>query len=342
MAFTSDFADCPFEIGNTPLSAFRVTLNGVTHDLFLKEERCNPFGSVKDRVAWYVLSKTLEQTGPAKAVVDASSGNYGYALARICQQMGIGCTIVSSPSISAYNAAGIEDAGATLLIADALPGESANAARMRVAGEVAARDGAVFLDQYASFLNPASHETWTAPEVFADGPFDACFVTSSSGGTARGFSDYLKAHPEKAALWLVEPAGSCAFLAAEPEAEKLCIPGYGSGRRSTFSEIDPAPNMLRVEDPAVLATFSQLQSRGLAKIGLSSAGVVLGAISWLSRQDQPRRAVCICADGDERYLDEIESRYIPSVGRPAYDAACVRLSPVIGAIERMSPALAGA
>src|SRR5690606_25269604 len=118
-----------------------------------KEERQNEFGSVKDRVAWYVLSKTIEQTGPVSAVIDASSGNYGYALSCICQRMGIAATIVSSPSISAYNAAGIERAGARLIIAEARPGESSNAARMRIAGEIAAEEGLTFLDQYANPLN---------------------------------------------------------------------------------------------------------------------------------------------------------------------------------------------
>ena len=193
MPATKAIADCPFRIGRTPLTPYSVKLGDKVHELLVKEERFNEFGSVKDRVAWYVLARTLEKTGPARSVIDASSGNYGYALACICKRLGIEATIVSSPSISAYNAAGIRDAGARLIIAEAQPGESSNAARMRVAGEISEKEGQVFLDQYANPLNPESHQAWTAPEVFDEGPFDACFVTSSSGGTARGFSDYLKA-----------------------------------------------------------------------------------------------------------------------------------------------------
>ncbi|MEZ5946624.1 MAG: pyridoxal-phosphate dependent enzyme [Hyphomonas sp.] len=227
------FTDCPFRIGKTPLTRYELVLNGLRHELLVKEERCNEFGSVKDRVAWHVLSQTLKKTGPVKAVVDASSGNYGYALASICQRLGIAATIVSSPSISGYNAAGIERAGARLIIAEGEPGESSNAARVRVAGEIAEAEDLVFLDQYSNPLNPAAHETWTAPEVFAEGPFDACFVTSSSGGTARGFSDYLKAHPGLAKLYLVEPAASGAFLDAAPGAgNKLKSPAMAaSGAR---------------------------------------------------------------------------------------------------------------
>lgn len=332
--FTS-VTECPFKIGRTPLTRFRIILGGQAHELLLKEERYNEFGSIKDRVAWYVLSQTLAKVGPVRSVIDASSGNYGYALARICERLGIDATIVSSPSISAYNATGIKAAGARLIIAEARAGESSNAARMRVAHEISEQEGQTFLDQYANFLNPESHAVWTAPEVLAEGPFDAVFVTSSSGGTARGFDDYLKARKDPTPLFLVEPDGSGAFLdpVSEPGA-KLKIPGYGSQRRSTFSGMKAVPNMIRMDEAATLAAFSLLHEHGLAQIGLSSTGVMLGAIDWLSRQKSPKRAVCICADGDERYLDEFESRYVPSVERTAYDAAHANLAPVIRSMVR--------
>jgi cysteine synthase len=235
MPFSTAVASCPFKIGHTPLTAYEVKIGNLTHELLVKEERCNEFGSVKDRVAWYILSKTIEKIGPVKSVVDASSGNYGNALACICQRLGIGATIVSSASISAHNAAQIKAAGARLVIAEPKPGETANAARMRLAGEIAAQDGSVFLDQYSNPLNPASHQNWTAPELFADGPFDAVFMTSSSGGTSRGFADYLKAYPGKTQLCLVEPESSCAFLDSPSGCtDKLKIPAFGSQRRSSF------------------------------------------------------------------------------------------------------------
>ena len=337
MPFTTAVADCPFKIGHTPLTSYRIRLGAHTHELLVKEEHYNEFGSVKDRVAWYILAKTIEKTGPVKAVVDASSGNYGNALACICERMGIGATIVSSASISAHNAAQIEGSGARLVIAEPKPGETANAARMRVAGEIGQQDGSVFLDQYSNPLNPAAHQNWTAPEVFADGPFDAVFMTSSSGGTSRGFADYLKAHPARTQLCLVEPESSNAFLdSPSGSTEKLKIPAFGSQRRSSFAGMKPEPAMIRMDEASALAAFTLLHEHELSKVGLSSVGVMLGAIEWLSRQDKPSRVVCICADGDERYLDEIESRYIPSVGQEAYDAARDRLAPVIAGMQRMA------
>ena len=343
MPFSTAVASCPFKIGHTPLTAYQVRIGNLAHELLVKEERCNEFGSVKDRVAWYILSKTIEKIGPVKSVVDASSGNYGNALACICQRMGIGATIVSSASISAHNAAQIKAAGARLVIAEPRPGETANAARMRLAGEIAAQEGSVFLDQYSNPLNPASHQTWTAPELFADGPFDAVFMTSSSGGTSRGFADYLKAHPRPTELCLVEPESSCAFLDSPSGCtDKLKIPAFGSQRRSSFAGMKPDPGMIRMDEATTLAAFTLLHERQLSKVGLSSTGVILGALDWLARQDKPARVACICADGDERYLDEIQSRYIPSAGQEAYESALKRLAPVIGGIKCLGPVNADA
>lgn len=338
MPFTTTVASCPFKIGHTPLTAYQVPIGNLTHELLVKEERCNEFGSVKDRVAWYILSKTIETVGPVKAVVDASSGNYGNALACICQRLSIGATIVSSASISAHNAAQIKGAGARLVIAEPKPGETSNAARMRVAGEIAQQEGSVFLDQYSSPLNPAAHQNWTAPELFADGPFDAVFMTSSSGGTSRGLADYLKAYPGQTQLCLVEPESSCAFLESPAGCtDKLKIPAFGSQRRSSFAGMKPDPGMIRMDEASTVAAFNLLHTHALSKVGLSSVGVILGAMDWLARQDKPSRVACICADGDERYLDEIESRYIPTVGQDAYAAAHARLAPVIAGMRCLGP-----
>lgn len=338
----SSGAACPFQIGKTPLTAFRVSLNGLEHTLYLKEERFNEFGSVKDRVAWYILAQHLDEARRVGHVVDASSGNYGYALSRIGQRLGLKVTIVSSASISEYNAQGIRDAGANLVIAEPQPGESSNAARMRIAGDVAQDEGAVFLDQYRNSDNPTCHRVWTAPEVFAQGKFDACFVAASSGGTARGFADYLDASDLDTELFLVDPFGSCAFV--EPDADcksKLFIPGYGSGRRSTFADM-PEPADIRVDEPRVLAAFKYLRSNGLTGIGLSSTGVMLGAIDWLSSATEPRRVVCICADGSERYDDELESRYLTSVSAPDLEAAKAKVEACLSGVSLVdfSPRLA--
>lgn len=308
--------DCPFPIGGTPLSRWSLTVNGLAHEICLKEERHNAFGSIKDRVAWYILSRSMQDDGACRAareagVVDASSGNYGYALASIGQAQGLKVTIVTSASISRFNAEGIRKAGAELVVAEALPGESSNHARMRVAAEIAQRDGLLFLDQYRNPMNPECHARWTAPEVLDGERFDTVLVAASSGGTARGLADYLDASRSETRLVLVEPEGSRAFVRPETDTTPpLTIPGYGSGRQSTFAEPAHLPGVMRISDVQVLAATVHLKDRGFPTIGLSSMGVVLGAVEWLQRATRPLRVVCICADGAERYEGEMNSRYL--------------------------------
>jgi len=307
-------SDCPFKIGNTPLTSLTLAANGLTHEICLKEERFNAFGSIKDRVAWYILSNALAGGKKPSGVIDASSGNYGFALASIGKALDLPVTIVSSASISGFNAEGIRQAGARLILSEPRPGESSNAARMRVAGEIAEREGLLFLDQYNNALNPQCHENWTAPELLRDGPFDACFVAASSGGTARGFMDYLSATQSRTGLVLVEPGGSKAFAAPDPShGHTLTIPGYGSGRTSTFAQDVAPPAVIRISDEHVLAAAVHLAANGFPPIGLSSIGVLLGAVKWLETATSAMRVGCVCADGAERYSGEMDTRYLPAV-----------------------------
>ncbi|MEO2038374.1 MAG: hypothetical protein ABGW90_06710, partial [Martelella sp.] len=134
------------------------------------------------------------------------------------------------------------------------------------------------------------------------------------------------------------PESSCAFLDSPSGCtDKLKIPAFGSQRRSSFAGMKPDPGMIRMDEAATLAAFTLLHEHQLSKVGLSSVGVILGALDWLSRQDTPSRVACICADGDERYLDEIQSRYIPAVGQQAYEAARARLAPLIAGMRLVGP-----
>ena len=326
--------DCPFEIGNTPLRRFQIDIQGLGHEICVKDESANAFGSIKDRVAWYILSSEMVKNPGVRHFVDASSGNYGYALASIGRELGLDITIVSSPSITAFNAAGIRGADARLVIAESEHGESSNAARMRVAAQIAEETGACFLNQYESGFNPACHRVWTAPETLEGNRFDACFVSASSGGTGRGFADYLTGTDCRTQLMHVEPPGSNAFLDAESSERGPSLPGFGSGRKSTFSAELKAPEMIRIEDAHAVAAFTVLRDISILPIGLSSVAVVLGAIEWLTRQSEQRRVVCMCADGSERYADELESRYIAALEPAAFRQIREGLRPVLEKLSR--------
>ena len=102
-----------------------------------------------------------------------------------------------------------------------------------------------------------------------------------------------------------------------------------------------AADKLDVEAAASPSVVEEaLQLRGFDRLVQLWANVAQN--HSLCRQDKPARVACICADGDERYLDEIQSRYIPSVGQAAYEAALQCLAPVMASIQCLGPVNADA
>lgn len=299
----------PLAIGNTPWLGLEVTLNGIRHEIQLKEEYRNAFGSIKDRVAWKLLADAIAAGSlePAGRVIDASSGNYGIALARLGGMYGVDVEIVVSEGIPATTVARIRDAGATLHIARRRGGETLHAARIALAGELAERGGALFLDQYNNPGNPACHRDWTAPEIFVQAGLDALFVSASSGGTAAGVSCYLSGRATNCRLVVVDSRASDILSDAERPEAGLLVPGMGSKRRTRFLPIAGSYSLLRIWDHQALACYCLLREGEGLSLGLSSCGVLAGVIDWLSGQDHPCKVAMLGTDRHGKYLDHVEA-----------------------------------
>jgi N-(2-amino-2-carboxyethyl)-L-glutamate synthase len=297
----------PSHLGKTPLEHYRFKGRRSQHEIFFKLERFNTYGSIKDRVAWVLVDEARRSGALAQggAVIDASSGNYGCALANIGRELGIAVSVVASPNITAYNRDAISEVGGTLHIAITKAGESAHDARFRIARELAEEQGAVFLDQYHNPANSKAHRDWTAPESLNGINADMVFVCSSSGGTARGVSEYLHVAQPDARLKIVDSVGSSAVLIPDAEDEKPSIPGFGASKPSWFLPLATAHDVIRVSDDSARTAFLSLRDDGRLPIGLSSSAQVLAALAALDDEPAGRTAVCICPDGSEKYQTEM-------------------------------------
>lgn len=299
----------PVAIGNTPWLHLSVTLNGIEHEIRLKKEYRNAFGSIKDRVAWKLLADSMAggTLRAARRVIDASSGNYGIALAALGRMYGIDVEIVVSEGIPEATAVKIREAGASLHIARQVGDETLHAARIALAGELAKRIGAVFLDQYNNPGNPACHRDWTAPEIFAQEGLDALFVSGSSGGTAAGVSYHLIGKAMSCRLFIVDSPASDILSGAERPEASLLVPGMGSKRRTKFLPAAGSYSLLRVWDHQALACYRLLREADGLSLGLSSCGVLAGAIDWLSGQDRPCKVAMLGTDRHDKYFDHVEA-----------------------------------
>ena len=307
----------PVAIGNTSWLDLRIILNGIEHEVRLKEEYRNAFGSIKDRVAWKLLAEAIAAgtLTPGGRVIDASSGNYGIALAALGTMYGIEVEIVVSEGISETTATRIQEAGARLHVARRLGGETLHDARIALAGKLAEQASVVFLNQYNNPGNPACHRDWTAPEIFAQGAPDALFVSASSGGTAAGVSSYLANGAMNCQLIVVDsPASDILSVAERPEAS-LLVPGMGSKRRTKFLPVAGSYSLLRVWDHQALACYRLLREMNGLSLGLSSCGVLAGAINWLSRQDHPCKIAMLGTDRHDKYLNHVEASLADAVVR---------------------------
>ncbi|MDP9405213.1 MAG: cysteine synthase family protein [Actinomycetota bacterium] len=192
-------------VGDTPLVGLP-SLSPPGYSLYLKLEGHNPTGSVKDRVAKYLV-ETAERDGrlrPGSRVLEPTSGNTGIALAAICAPKGYKLTCVMPENTSEERRALLALYGADIVFSPA--SEGSNGA-VRVATELAAEDPDVYMPfQYGNPANPQAHYETTGPEILRDLPaVDAVVAGLGTGGTLTGVGRRLKEHDPAIRVFAAEP-----------------------------------------------------------------------------------------------------------------------------------------
>ncbi|MDP2919997.1 MAG: pyridoxal-phosphate dependent enzyme [Dehalococcoidia bacterium] len=194
----------------TPL----VRLNRINRNpdfpVYLKLERFNPFGSVKDRIALEML-KTLETEG--KTLVEPSSGNTGIALTCIANALGIPVEIAVPKGVPEEKKIMLRFLGANVTEADdelcpLFPTEGARGFVNALLNSPATRDGYVSPNQYENMLNVQAHYRGTGPEIWrqTDGEVTHFFAGFGTCGTITGVGKFLKEQNPDVKIIGVEPS----------------------------------------------------------------------------------------------------------------------------------------
>ncbi len=199
------FDDVTQAIGNTPLVGLP-HLSPPGYRIFLKLEGHNPTGSVKDRVAKYLIEQA-EKSGElteGRRILEPTSGNTGIALAAICRVKGYPLTCVMPENTSEERKQLLTMFGAELVYSPATEGSNGS---VRVAREMAAADPEVYMPfQYGNSANALAHYETTAPEIIADLPEVAAFVAGlGTGGTVTGAGRRLKSWNPGVKIYAAEP-----------------------------------------------------------------------------------------------------------------------------------------
>ena len=305
------FEDNSRSIGRTPLVGLNRITAGAGATVLAKIEGRNPAYSVKCRIGaamvWDAEAKGL--LGPGKAIVEATSGNTGIALAFAAASRGIECVLTMPETMSMERRKVLVALGATLVLT---PGAKGMKGAIAKAEEIVASDPAryVAVRQFENPANPAIHETTTGPEIWADteGKVDVFVAGIGTGGTLTGVSRYFeKVRGQPLHSVAVEPVHSPVISqtlkgeALVPSPHK--IQGIGAGFVPGNLDLAYVDEVGLVSNDEAVA-----MARRLAKEEGILAGISCGAATTVADRlaREPRFAgktiVVILPDTAERYF----------------------------------------
>lgn len=294
-------------IGNTPL----VRLNGyqkekkLDAELLAKLEYFNPAGSVKDRVALYMLLDAQEK-GLLKrdsVIIEPTSGNTGIGLAAVAAEKGIRTIIVMPDTMSIERRNILKAYGAELVLTDGKLGMKGAIAK---ANELAEEIPHSFIPgQFTNDANPLAHYKTTGPEIWkdTDGDVDILIAGVGTGGTLSGAGRYLKEQNPDIQVVAVEPKDSPVLSEGRAGSHKL--QGIGAGFVPRTLDINIYDEVIPVTTQQAYDAVRLLAREDAILAGISS-GAALYAAEVLAKRPENRgkRIVIIIPDSGEKYLSE--------------------------------------
>jgi cysteine synthase A len=270
--------------------------------VYAKAEYMNPGGSVKDRVARYMIEQAEKRgdIGEGSTLIEASSGNTGIGVAFVGRMFGYQVIIVMPEDMSEERQKLIRALGAELVLT---PAEESLTGAVSKAEELAAQiDKAHIVGQFVSPDNPEIHYLTTAQEIWSqmEGRVDAFVAGVGSGGSLGGVVRFLKERNPDIQGVAVEPRNSAALLGHEPGLHK--IQGIGDGFIPPALDVSLIDDVITVSDEDAIATTRHLALREGTLVGTSSGANVWAARELFKRLGPDSRVVTLLPDRIERYF----------------------------------------
>jgi cysteine synthase A len=289
-------------IGNTPLLTLRTASEESGCTIFAKAEFLNPGGSIKDRIAKFILERAISrgEVTPDSTVLEVTSGNTGIALAMVGATKGLRVRIMMPRTVSEERRAMIQSFGAELELIDEL-------LRIRAAVEeseaCARRDPRIFLPrQFSNLDNPRCHEQTTGPEIIEQtgGRFDAFVMGVGTGGTVMGVGRAIRAAGLPARVVAVEPDESAVMSGGPPGHHG--IQGLADGFVPAIVALDEIDQIVRVGTDEAIAMAARLARDDGLLVGISAGANVVAAQRVARELGPGHTIVTVLCDRGERYL----------------------------------------
>jgi cysteine synthase A len=290
-------------IGRTPLVELARIGAGTGVRLLAKLESRNPGGSVKDRIAAAMIADA-ERAGtlrPGGAIVEATSGNTGIALAFVAATRGYTLHVTMPERMSRERLALLRYLGARVTLT---PGALMREAVDKAESLRASIPGAVALDQFRNPANPEAHRLATAPEIWDDtgGAVDVFVAGVGTGGTITGVGQVLKARKPEVRVIAVEPANAAVLTGRRPA--NHMIQGIGAGFVPPLLDRSVIDEIVAVGDDEAFAHARRLAREEGILAGISSGATLAAALRLAARPAYAGKTIVLMiCDSGERYTN---------------------------------------
>jgi cysteine synthase A len=294
-------------IGNTPLLAIRFRFRGSERVIYAKAEHLNLTGSIKDRMAFYVLKKAYQQhrIDPGDTIAEATSGNTGIALAAIGRALGHQVVIYMPDWMSQERVSLIKSLGAKIVPVRRDQGGFVGSIRMTE--ELAEHKPHVFLPaQFANEANVEAHEKTTGREIWWQMYFssitpDAFVAGVGTGGTIMGVGKYLRERNPSIKLHPLQPTES-PTLSTGHKVGHHRIQGISDEFIPSILDLKELDSVVSVHDGDAILMAQKLAAHLGLGVGISSGANFIGALKILDEMGGDAVVTTVFPDDNKKYL----------------------------------------
>lgn len=311
-------------IGDTPLLEITYTYKGEERRIFAKPEGANLTGSVKDRIAYYILKKNYEE-GTIKegdVIAEATSGNTGIAFSALGSYLGHEVIIFMPDWMSAERISLMESFGATVHLVSREEGGFLGSIAMT---EKLAEKGGVFLPrQFSNEDNTEAHIMTTGKEILEQLARlslipDGGIAGVGTGGTVMGLARSFASVNENAKVYALEPESS-PTLSTGNKVGNHRIYGISDEFVPPICHLDELAGIIAVDDGDAICMSRMLSENLALSVGISSGANFLGAVNVQNEIGSDSVVVTIFSDDSKKYLStDYAKKQIPVAGSISAD-----------------------
>lgn len=286
-------------IGNTPMLKLKKEDEN-SADIYVKLEKFNATGSVKDRAALGMIEKAEKDNliKPGDTIVEPTSGNTGIALAMIGKLKGYKVIIVMPETMSEERRALIKAYGAELILTD---GKKGMKGAIATAEELSKKPGYFIPSQFDNEANKEKHYETTAEEILKDVPDVDVFIAGvGTGGTVTGVSKKLKERLKNVRTIAAEPEKSKVLSGGKPGPHS--IQGIGAGFIPSIYESEVIDEVFAVTDEDAFKEAKEFAAKEGLLVGISTGCALSVAKNIAKEIGKDKKIVLIAPDGGEKYI----------------------------------------